>query len=159
MVGGFRLTFLDWLDQRLMADLYLKPPVARFDDIDTWLARRDVVNERLITAEAESRLLEITADNTARRLGLPLSVFGITPGQTLMADWPLLATLGEREAAWQAFQQGEAFINEQLALGEGVALGDRLSLAIPGGVGQSLRLNTSRCRYICRAFALFAQIQ
>ena len=134
MVGGFRLTFLDWLDQRLTADLYLKPPAAHFADIDAWLAQRDVVKERLITAEAESRLLEITTDNSVRRPGLPLSVFGITPGQTLMAAWPLLATLGERDAAWRAFQQGEAFINEQLALGEGVALGDRLSLATPSGV-------------------------
>ncbi|MCT7656397.1 hypothetical protein MBH78_20785 [Oceanimonas sp. NS1] len=24
MVGGFRLTFLDWLERRLMADLYLR---------------------------------------------------------------------------------------------------------------------------------------
>ncbi|MFP2768127.1 ABC transporter permease [Oceanisphaera sp. KMM 10153] len=135
MVGGFRLTFLDWLDQRMMADLYLKPPAARFADIDTWLARRDAVKERLITANAESQLLEITTGNTEpRRRGLPLPVFGITPGQTLTAGWPLLATLGGRDAAWQAFRHGEAFINEQLALGEGVVLGDRLSLAIPGGV-------------------------
>ena len=26
MVGGFRLTFLEWLDQRLAAELYLRPP-------------------------------------------------------------------------------------------------------------------------------------
>ena len=146
MVGGFRLTFLDWLDQRLMADLYLRPAAAQFADIDAWLGRRDAVNERLITADATSQLLEITtdnttdnttgntADNTARRPGLPLSVFGITPGKTLMADWPLLTTLGDRDAAWQALQHGDAFINEQLARGVGIALGDRLSLATPGGV-------------------------
>ncbi|GHA18934.1 ABC transporter permease [Oceanisphaera arctica] len=135
MVGGFRLTFLDWLDQRLTADLYFKPPAARFADIDTWLARHDAVKERLITADAESQLLEITTGKgDPRRPGLPLPVFGITPGQTLMADWPLLATLGDRDAAWQALQHGEAFINEQLARGEGIVLGDRLSLATSGGV-------------------------
>ena len=135
MVGGFRLTFLDWLDQRLMADLYLKPPAARFDDIDIWLAQNAAVKDRLITADAESQLLEITTDNSeTRRPGLPLPVFGITPGQALMADWPLLATLGDRDAAWQALQHGEAFINEQLGRGEGITLGDRLSLATPGGV-------------------------
>lgn len=134
MVGGFRLTFLDWLDQRLMADLYLNPPAAQFADIDAWLARRDDVAERLITADAESRLLEISSATVApRRPGLPLSVFGITPGKFLMADWPLLATPGGRDAAWQAFQQGEAFINEQLARGEGITLGDRLSLTTPDG--------------------------
>ncbi|WP_417614852.1 FtsX-like permease family protein [Oceanisphaera sp.] len=135
MVGGFRLTFLDWLDQRLMAELYLKPPAAQFEDINTWLAQHEAVKERLITADAESKLLVISTDNgDPRRPGLPLSVFGITPGQTLMADWPLLATLGDRDAAWQALQHGEAFINEQLARGEGITLGDRLSLATPGGV-------------------------
>lgn len=134
MVGGFRLTFLDWLDQRLMADLYLTPPAAQFADIDTWLARQEAVAERLVTASAESRLLEVASeDGTARRPGLPLSIFGITPGQTLTADWPLLAALGDRAAAWRAFQQGEAFINEQLARSEGIALGDRLSLAAPSG--------------------------
>lgn len=137
MVGGFRLTFLDWLDQRLMADLYLKPPTAQFAVIDAWLAQRDVVHERLITADAKSQLLEIATGNTRRRPGLPLSVFGITPGQTLMADWPLLSTLGNRDAAWQALQHGEAFVNEQLARGEGIALGDRLRLATPGG-GESV---------------------
>jgi putative ABC transport system permease protein len=134
MVGGFRLTFLDWLDQRLMADLYLTPPAAQFADIDAWLAQQGAVAERLITASAESQLLEIASeDGSTRRPGLPLSIFGITPGKTLMADWPLLATLGNRDAAWQAFQHGDAFINEQLARGEGIALGDRLSLATPGG--------------------------
>ncbi|HSH47781.1 MAG TPA: ABC transporter permease, partial [Halomonas sp.] len=134
MVGGFRLTFLDWLDQRLMADLYLTPPAAQFTEIDAWLARQDAVAERLITASAESRLLEVASNNgSARRPGLPLSVFGITPGQTLTADWPLLATLGSRDAAWRAFRQGEVFINEQLARGEGIALGDRLGLAAPDG--------------------------
>ncbi|BBB30883.1 ABC transporter permease [Neptunomonas japonica] len=137
MVGGFRLTFLDWLDQRLMADLYLKPPTAQFAVIDAWLAQRDVVHERLITADAKSQLLEIATGNTLRRPGLPLSVFGITPGQTLMADWPLLSTLGNRDAAWQVLQHGGAFVNEQLARGEGIALGDRLRLVTPGG-GESV---------------------
>ncbi|WP_028468728.1 ABC transporter permease [Neptunomonas japonica] len=138
MVGGFRLTFLDWLDQRLMADLYLKPPAAQFAAIDAWLVQRDVVHERLISADADSQLLEIATGSAAsRRPGLPLLIFGITPGQTLMADWPLLATLGDRDAAWQALKYGNAFVNEQLARGEGIVLGDRLSLATPGG-GESV---------------------
>ncbi|MGO2132294.1 MAG: FtsX-like permease family protein [Halomonas sp.] len=135
MVGGFRLTFLDWLDQRLMADLYLTPPAAQFDDINRWLVQQDAVSERLITASAESQLVEVSPqDDPPRSLGLPLSVFGITPGQTLMADWPLLATLGDRTSAWRAFQRGDAFINEQLARGQGIALGDRLNLSAPDGI-------------------------
>lgn len=135
MVGGFRLTFLDWLEQRLMADLYLRPPAAQFAEIDSWLAENDGVSERLISTDAQSQLLEVSSDNAAvRRLRAPLSVSGITLGPTLMARWPLLATLGDRDTAWQALQRGEAFINEQLARGQGVALGDRLSLATLGGI-------------------------
>lgn len=137
MVGGFRLTFLDWLDQRLMADLYLTPPAAQFADMDRWLARQDTVSERLITASAESQLVEVIPQGEpSRSPGLPLSVFGITPGQTLITDWPLLATLGDRNTAWQDFQQGGAFINEQLARGQGIALGDQLSLTAPDGIEQ-----------------------
>lgn len=137
MVGGFRLTFLDWLDQRLIADLYLTPPAAQFADMDRWLARQDAVSERLTTASAESQLVEVTPQGEpSRGPGLPLSIFGITPGQALIADWPLLATLGDRNAAWQDFQEGGAFINEQLARGQGITLGDQLSLTAPDGTKQ-----------------------
>ncbi|OEY67524.1 ABC transporter permease [Marinobacter sp. X15-166B] len=134
MVGGFRLTFLDWLDQRLIADIYLNPPAAQFDDINRWLAQHPAVHERLTTANADSELLEIGAPNARpRRPGLPLPVFGITPGETLMVDWPLLATLGDRDAAWQTLQQGGVFINEQLARGHHITPGDRVTLTTPGG--------------------------
>ncbi|MCB1675307.1 MAG: ABC transporter permease [Halioglobus sp.] len=134
MVGGFRLTFLDWLDRRLLADLYLTPPAGQFATIDAWLGRQHSVAEGLITAEAETRLLEIAAAGAApRRADLPLAVFGITPGRTLTGSWPLLAAPGDRDASWRAFAQGEVFVNEQLARGAGIAVGDRLRLATPGG--------------------------
>lgn len=134
MVGGFRLTFLDWLDQRLTADLYLRPPAERFDEVRAWLEGRDAVAELLPTAEADATLLAIAADgDTPRPLGLPVTLFGITPGERLTPSWPLLATREGRDAAWAALASGEAFINEQLALGQGLAPGDRLVLQAPGG--------------------------
>lgn len=68
MVGGFRLTFLDWLDQRLAADLYLRPPAEHFDAVQAWLAGRDAVAELLPTAEAESTLLELAPRGRDPRL-------------------------------------------------------------------------------------------
>ncbi|WP_240609778.1 ABC transporter permease [Billgrantia endophytica] len=133
MVGGFRLTFLDWLDQRLVADLYLRPPAERFEEIDAWLAERAEVAERLPTRRTEATLLEVEREGLTRELALPTSLYGITPGKALMPSWPLLATLAGREAAWQAFREGEAFINEQLAISEGLAPGDRLILGAPQG--------------------------
>lgn len=134
MVGGFRLTFLEWLDQRLPADVYLKPPIAQFDAIDSWLARQPSVAERVTTAEAASQLLTISSSTgTLRRLELPISIYGITPGETIISTWPLLATLGSREAAWTSFQAGDAFINEQLALRENITPGDSMTVDTPTG--------------------------
>uniref|UniRef100_UPI003563FF2B FtsX-like permease family protein n=1 Tax=Halomonas sp. TaxID=1486246 RepID=UPI003563FF2B len=138
MVGGFRLTFLDWLDQRLVADLYLRPPVEQFDEIDTWLAARPEVAERLATRSADATLVSVDAGDTrqdrgSRTLDLPVGVFGITPGERLKPSWPLLETLSGRDRAWTALQEGSAFINEQLAIGQGIAPGDRLTLTTPDG--------------------------
>ncbi len=133
MVGGFRLTFLDWLDQRLVADLYLRPPAEQFEAIETWLDERSDVTELLPTRRTEATLYAVGRDGSTRDLALPTSLYGITPGDSLMPSWPLLDTLEGRNAAWEAFAEGEAFINEQLAIGEGLAPGDRLTLDVPQG--------------------------
>ncbi|MDR9439960.1 MAG: ABC transporter permease [Halomonas sp.] len=133
MVGGFRLTFLDWLDERLTADLYLRPPPEQFDVVQAWLGARDEVDELLPTANAESTLLEVQAGADDRRLEAPVVLFGITPGNRLTPTWPLLETRAGRDAAWAALQEGSAFINEQLALGQGIGPGDQLVLSSPGG--------------------------
>ncbi|MCE8044164.1 ABC transporter permease [Halomonas daqingensis] len=134
MVGGFRLTFLDWLDQRLVADFYLRPPVEQHDDIHAWLAEHDEVAELLPTRRSEGTLVAVERDTDTRELALPVGVYGITPGTALLPSWPLLATRAGRDDAWQAFAAGEAaFINEQLAIAEGLAPGDRIGLTAPGG--------------------------
>lgn len=134
MVGGFRLTFLDWLDQRLVADFYLRPPVEQHDDIHAWLAEHDEVAELLPTRRSEGTLVAVERDTDTRELALPVGVYGITPGTALLPSWPLLATRAGRDDAWQAFAAGEAaFVNEQLAIAEGLAPGDRIGLTTPGG--------------------------
>jgi putative ABC transport system permease protein len=135
MVGGFRLTFLDWLDQRLVADLYLRPPAERFDAIDAWLAERPEVDERLATRRADATLLGVDAGQAGGRRthDLPVGVYGITPGARLTPRWPLLETRAGRAAAWRDLGDGAAFINEQLAIGQGIVPGDRLTLTTPEG--------------------------
>lgn len=132
MVGGFRLTFLDWLDQRLLADIYITPPPAKFAEIDDWLAQQKTVRERLLSIEAESQLLTHHREQSEPQpLNLPLAIKGITPTPTLMTHWPLLSSL---ESAWQSLTHGEVFINEQLARGQGFSLNDQLSLTTPNGI-------------------------
>ncbi|XKE45314.1 ABC transporter permease [Halomonas organivorans] len=129
MVGGFRLTFLDWLDRRLVADLYLAPPPARLEALDAWLADRPEVAERLPTASGGTTLQAV--DGAAS--GRPVELFGITPGERLTPSWPLLATRDGRFPAWAALAAGDAFVNEQLAIAEGITPGSRLTLAGPDG--------------------------
>lgn len=134
MVGGFRLTFLDWLDQRLVADYYLRPAPEQFDEVQAWLAERPGVGELLPTRHAEATLLGIVSSEGSRSPQLPVGLYGITPGESLMPNWPLLATQAGRDAAWQAFAAGEAaFVNEQLAIDQRLEPGDRLTLTSPSG--------------------------
>lgn len=131
MVGGFRLTFLDWLDQRLLADLYVRPSEAQHADVVAWLEGQDDVQVLLEARHAETPLLDAEGQETGRSLAL----FGITPAPVMRQSWPLLESATDREAAWQALVAGDAiFINEQLARRDGLAPGDTLRLRGPQGI-------------------------
>nr|WP_299245720.1 ABC transporter permease [uncultured Halomonas sp.] len=128
MVGGFRLTFLDWLDQRLLADLYVRPSMEQFEDLESWLQERSEVATLLPTRSTEAELIENDVN-----VG-PVALFGIAPEPILRRHWPLLDTLEDREAAWSALNQGAIFINEQLARRQGLAPGDTLQLKSPASL-------------------------
>ncbi|MFC3284050.1 FtsX-like permease family protein [Litchfieldella rifensis] len=131
MVGGFRLTFLEWLDQRLVADLYLRPPATQYAATVAWLEARPEIAALLPRARAEATLL----DGEGMRAQAPLSVnvYGVTPHPALTERWPLLTSLEGETTAWRAFARGAAMINEQLALATGLAPGQRLHLSSPSG--------------------------
>ncbi|MGQ7260342.1 FtsX-like permease family protein [Vreelandella sp. V005] len=132
MVGGFRLTFLDWLDQRLVAPLYVNAPAEQYEAIDAWLAGRPEVAERLLTRRSDATLARITTPEGSRSLGTPTELYGITPGESLTPHWPLLATQQGRHAAWAAFEKEAVFVNEQLATAENLSPGDQLTIDAPG---------------------------
>ena len=132
MVGGFRLTFLEWLDQRLVAPLYLNAPSEQYAEIDAWLAGRPEVSERLLTRRSDATLNAVTTPAGSRAVGTPIELYGITPGNSLTPHWPLLETQQRRSSAWVAFNEGAVFINEQLATAEHLSPGDRLTLSAPG---------------------------
>ncbi|MFD2191594.1 FtsX-like permease family protein [Pistricoccus aurantiacus] len=126
MVGGFRLTFLDWLDQRLVADLYLRPGEERYIEVIDWLEGRADIIALLPNRQTEARL-------DAGKQSRPVSIDGITPAPALTERWPLLDTLDGREQAWQAVAEGASLINEQLAIAAGLELGQKIILATSRG--------------------------
>ncbi|MCW8127364.1 hypothetical protein OQE62_12305, partial [Microbulbifer halophilus] len=130
MVGGFRLTFLQWLDQRLVADLYLRLSPSQYGAASDWLESRGQVDTLLPRASAEARLL---AGRDAPYGPRSVSVYGIAPRGALTKSWPLLNAPGGEASAWRAFARGAAMINEQLALATGMKPGDRLHLSSPAG--------------------------
>lgn len=127
MVGGFRLTFLDWLDQRLLADLYVHPQPERYAALETWLADQPEVATLLPARHADATLLldEHQASDTE---AVPVALFGIRPAPVLRASWPLAATRDGRDAAWRALEGGAVFVNEQLSRRRAIAPGDAVRL-------------------------------
>ena len=112
MVSSFRLTFTDYLDQRLAAELYLS--------VETEQQARDIRDylEPRVTAVLPIQSADI------RLGGLPAEVFGIKDHETYRENWPLLDAVS---GVWDALSAGEgALVNEQLARRENYALGDKL---------------------------------
>ncbi|MGR3804301.1 FtsX-like permease family protein [Marinibacterium profundimaris] len=117
MVSSFRLTFTDWLDRRLSADLYISTEDdSRTEALRQWLIPR-----------AESVL---PIRSAALRLGdRPGRVYGVIDDPIYRATWPMVR---ETPGLWERLSAGEGvIINEQLHFGAGIAPGDDLQL-LPG---------------------------
>ncbi len=114
MVGSFRATFVDWLDQRLVSDLYVSvEDEADIAALMTFLEHR---------SDAVLPIWHIDAEV----MGKPAEIYGVVDHQVYAANWPLLSALPN---TWQRLAAGTgALINEQLARREGLSPGDLLPL-------------------------------
>jgi putative ABC transport system permease protein len=121
MVGGFRSTFVSWLDERLVAEAYLEGASdADAAQIHEFLAGRPEVAEILPTSRAPSLLA-----------GWPVEVYGLKPSDTYRAHFP---TLSARSDAWEKLASGKAaLMSEQLARRLKLELGATIVLPTPEG--------------------------
>ncbi len=112
MVSSFRLTFTDYLDQRLSSEIYLSATTTEeAQEITAFL--RDRVDAILPIMSAQSRVG-----------GLPAEVYGIIDHSTYRTNWPLIDAEPD---VWDALAAGDgALVNEQLARRQGWTLGDTL---------------------------------
>ncbi|MEM6587758.1 MAG: ABC transporter permease [Pseudomonadota bacterium] len=117
MVSSFRLTFVDFLDQRLASDLYIQAEDERqAAEIEAFLA--PAAQEIMPLLYVDTRLADA-----------PAELFGVRVGATYRDNWGFLDGTDD---AWQAVAQGEAVvINEQMARRAGLWVGDDLTVA-PG---------------------------
>lgn len=114
MVSSFRLTFTEWMDQRLSAELYV---TARDDAqgaaLESWLEAQAV------------RVLPIRSYDLQRETGL-LKIYGVRDDPTYRENWPMLAA---RAKAWDLVANGTGIlISEQFARREGLDMGDHVTL-------------------------------
>jgi putative ABC transport system permease protein len=121
MVESFSRTFVTWLDGRLAADVYVG---ARDDkqaiEMKSWLRERGEVQAILPGGRADTQFA-----------GAPLEVLGLPDHTTYRDNWPLLQQVNN---AWIRLRAGDAaFISEQLARRQNLAIGDRIDLPAPGG--------------------------
>ncbi len=122
MVESFRTSFVDWLDKRLLAEVYVDPAAEEAAAVGAFLEGREGVAEILVT-----RRVEIALPGAEQRLDL----VGRPADSAYRGGWPFLE---ETDDAWDRIGAGEgAMASEQLARRLGLALGDRVTLPAPSG--------------------------
>ena len=118
MVSSFRLTFIDFLDQRLGFELYV-----RTEDADQSAA---------FVAFADGRVEAVLPLQSAETeiAGQPTEVFGTRDNRTYRENWVFLQ---QTQDAWDTTFAGQtALINEQLSRRAGLNVGDEIALqAVP----------------------------
>jgi putative ABC transport system permease protein len=116
MVSGFRETFLAWLDERLVAEIYYETVTA--DDareIEAW-AR----NDREIKAVLPVWRAKTMIDN------YPVEIMGMTFHDTYIKHFPLLSS---KENVWENLHENDSIlISEQLAQRLKININDKLIL-------------------------------
>ncbi len=121
MTEGFRLTFVGWLDQRLAADIYLRPEQpGQGAEIAAWLGERPEVTGLLPSWQVQSSVG-----------GWPTEVSAVVDHPLYRQTWPVLD--GDADG-WDALHRGEAaLISEQLGYRLNLGTGDLLTLETPAG--------------------------
>lgn len=131
MVEGFRQTFVGWLDERLIAEVYFEaatPADAR--EIEAWAATRADITAILPVWRARTRLAD-----------WPVEIIGMVPHETYSAHFTLLEGGAD---AWRALHAEDA-----------VLVSEQLARRLGAGLGAVLDIPTSRDAWRARVVGVF----
>ncbi|WP_299785791.1 ABC transporter permease [uncultured Marivita sp.] len=115
MVSSFRVTFVDFLDQRLAPELFIRiEDAGESPDLEAFL----IANAREVLP-----LLSVETEIA----GVPTDLFGVRVGPTYRENWLFLADTPD---VWDRVEEGEAtVVSEQLARRAGLWTGDPVVIA------------------------------
>ena len=117
MVSSFRVTFVDFLDQRLAPELFI-----RIED-----PAQSPYVEAILLSEAQDVLPLLSAETEIA--GVPTELFGVRVGPTYRESWLFL---DETEDVWDRVETGSAaVVSEQFARRAGLWIEDPVTVA-PG---------------------------
>ncbi|MEM9579511.1 MAG: ABC transporter permease [Pseudomonadota bacterium] len=120
MVSSFRLTFTGWLDQRLASEIYVT------------VADAAQAEQMRVLLEGKADAILPLLRQPLELANLPGEVYAVADHPTYSENWPLLAA---EEDVWALLREpGYALVNEQLALSQGLSLGDE----VPSVQGQKI---------------------
>jgi putative ABC transport system permease protein len=123
MTSGFRVTFGNWLEQRLTAELYVTPQEpAQTLELQTWLNQQPSVAAVLPNWQVSLQLQ-----------GWPADLFGVIDHPTYRQHWPLLETTAGDP--WdQLARQDTIMVSEQLARRLKLRLDEHINIPAPDGM-------------------------
>lgn len=129
MVGSFRTTVVDWLDQTIQADIYVATPSNSANRVDSALS--------LATVESLSDLPGIVGRSIIRNVLVngpagPVQLISIEQsGEQTQPARDFVA--GDADQAWSALPEGGIIISEPFSYRTGLGLGDQLRLRTDQG--------------------------
>ncbi|RCU52475.1 ABC transporter permease [Corallincola holothuriorum] len=127
MVGSFRDAVTTWLEQRLVADIYLRPE-GRSDEIIAWLQDRDEVASLLLQKQMRTEFVLVSDKRAENNQPIRINLLSLASEQYARQA---IAPIHLVEDGWQRFANGEGvLISERLSLLNGLELGDRIGLPL-----------------------------
>ncbi len=135
MIGSFRNTVEQWLDDVLQADIFISPPSLSGNQVDGMLTPELVENIAArpgVAGIATTRGIDTVVVLENRRETLPIRLVALSE-DLAGEDRRYRAAIGDWKATWEAVEAGGAVINEPMAHRYRLGVGDAVTVQTDRG--------------------------